>query len=385
MIRDESTLNLLVDTVSSFVKEKLLPIELEVSESDHIPEEIVEQMKELGMFGLSIPEEYDGIGLTFEEEVHVIMALCYASPVFRSIIGTNVGLGSIGIVLDGTEDQKKKYLPKIASGEYRASYALTEPDSGSDAASLRTTAKREGDYYIINGTKRFITNASEADLFTVFARSNPERKKHQGISAFLVERGTLGLIVGKPEKKMGQWGTHVCDVIFDNCKVPVENRLGEEGQGFITAMKILEKSRVHIAAVCVGYAKRIIDEMVNYSINRKQFGQPIANFQMIQSMIAESKTECYAAECMVTETARKYDFNNKIVVDSSCTKLFASEMVNRVADMCVQVFGGYGYIREYPAERFYRDTRLFRIYEGTSEIQKIIIAKNLIKAAQEVE
>ncbi|MBC7086745.1 MAG: acyl-CoA dehydrogenase family protein, partial [Methanomethylovorans sp.] len=203
MIRDESTLNLLVDTVSSFVKEKLLPIELEVSESDHIPEEIVEQMKELGMFGLSIPEEYDGIGLTFEEEVHVIMALCYASPVFRSIIGTNVGLGSIGIVLDGTEEQKKKYLPKIASGEYRASYALTEPDSGSDAASLRTTAKREGDYYIINGTKRFITNASEADLFTVFARSNPERKKHQGISAFLVERGTPGLIVGKPEKKMG--------------------------------------------------------------------------------------------------------------------------------------------------------------------------------------
>lgn len=385
MIRNESTLNLLVDTVSSFVKEKLLPIELEISENDHIPEEIVEQMKELGMFGLSIPEEYGGIGLTFEEEVHVIMALSYASPVFRSIIGTNVGLGSIGIVLDGTEEQKKKYLPKIASGEYRASYALTEPDSGSDAASLSTTAKSEGDYYIINGTKRFITNAPEAGLFTVFARTNPERKKHQGISAFLVERGTPGLILGKPEKKMGQWGAHVCDVIFDNCKVPVENRLGEEGQGFITAMKILEKSRVHIAATCVGYAKRIIDEMVNYAINRKQFGQPIANFQMIQSMIAESKTECYAAECMVLETARKYDLNKKIVVDSSCTKLFASEMVSRVADNCVQVFGGYGYIREYPAERFYRDSRLFRIYEGTSEIQKIVIARNLIKAAQELD
>ncbi|MEM0054293.1 MAG: acyl-CoA dehydrogenase family protein [Nitrososphaeria archaeon] len=380
MVRDKTALKIMLDTISQFVKEKLIPIEYEVSENDFIPEDIVNQMRNLGLFGLSIPEEYGGLGLTFEEEVNVIMELCHASSVFRSLIGTNVGIGSLGIIFKGTNEQKEKYLPKLASGEIIASFALTEPDAGSDAASIKTTAVKKDNGYVLNGTKRFITNAPEAGLFTVFARTNMEEKGAKGISAFLVEKNTPGIIVGKPERKMGQQGGHVSDVVFDNCWIPESALLGEEGEGFKIAMKELDKSRTHIAAICVGAAERIIDESLKYAIERKQFGQPIANFELIQAMLADSKAEAYAARCMVIDTANKFDEGKRITLESSCCKLFAAEMATRVADRGVQIHGGYGYMREYPVERFYRDVRLYRIYEGTSQIQQILIARNMIKS-----
>jgi len=383
VIKDESTLNVILETVSRFVKERLIPIEEECSENDRIPQDVVDEIRDLGLFGLSIPEEYDGLGLTLEEEMMVVFELCHASPIFRSVIGTNVGIGALGIVIDGTEEQKRKYLPKLASGEIIGSFALTEPDAGSDAASLRTTAVKEGDEYVLNGTKRFITNAPEAGLFTVFARTNPEDKGAGGISAFLVEKGTPGLSLGRNEKKMGQWGGHVCDVLFDNCRAPASSIIGErEGIGFKTAMKILDKSRTHIAAVCVGAGERILDEALAYAMERKQFNKPISEFQLIQAMLADSKAELYAARSMVLETARKYDLKKNISTESSCCKLFASEMVCKVADRAVQILGGSGYIRDYAIERFYRDVRLFRLYEGTSQIQQLIIARNMIKDAK---
>jgi len=383
VIKDESTLNVILETVSRFVKERLIPIEEQCSENDAIPREIIDEMRELGLFGLSIPEEYGGLGLTLEEEIRVVLELCQASPIFRSVIGTNVGIGALGIVIDGTEEQKQKYLPKLASGEIIGSFALTEPEAGSDAASLRTSAVRDGDDYILNGTKRFITNAPEAAVFTVFARTKPEDKGAGGISAFLVEKGTQGLSLGRNEKKMGQWGGHVCDVIFDDCRVPASAIIGEkEGVGFKTAMRVLDKSRTHIAAVCVGAATRILDEALKYAMERKQFNKPICEFQLIQAMLADSKAEIYAARSMVIETARKYDLKKNISTESSCSKLYASEMVSRVADRAVQILGGSGYIRDYAVERFYRDVRLFRLYEGTSQIQQLIIARNMIKDAK---
>ncbi len=383
MINDETTLNVMVETVARFVKERLIPIEEEVSESDHIPEEIIDEMRELGLFGLSIPEEYGGLGLTLEEEMLVIFELCHAAPAFRSVIGTNVGIGSLGITFDGTEEQKLKYLPRLASGELIASFCLTEPEAGSDAASLRTSAVRDGDHYLLNGTKRFITNAPEAGLFSVFARTDPSEKGARGVSGFLVEAGTPGLSLGKNEKKMGQWGGHVCDVIFENCRVPADAIIGaREGQGFKTAMKVLDKSRTHIAAVCVGAAERVIQESLNYALDRKQFGKLIGEFQMIQAMLADCKSEAYAARCMVLDAARKYDLKKNISLEASCAKLFASEMVCRVADRGVQIHGGYGYTREYAVERFFRDMRLFRIFEGTSQIQQTIIAKNMMRNAR---
>ena len=381
MINDQSTLNVMLETVSQFVRERLIPIEEEVSETDHIPEEIVDEMRELGLFGLSIPEEYGGLGLTLEEEVSVVFELCRAAPVFRSMIGTNVGIGSLGIVFDGTEEQKQNYLPRLASGELIASFCLTEPEAGSDAVALRATALRDGGDYVISGTKRFITNAPEAGLFTVFARTNPADKSAAGVSAFLVESSNPGVSLGKNERKMGQWGGHVCDVVFEDCRVPESALIGKEGQGFKTAMKVLDKSRTHIAAVCVGAAERIIDESLKYALERKQFGQSIANFQMIQSILADCKAEAYAARCMVLDAARKYDLKKNITMEASCAKLFASEMVCRVADKGVQIHGGYGYTREYAVERFFRDMRLFRIFEGTSQIQQMIIAKNMMKNA----
>lgn len=380
MIKDEATLNVMLETVANFVKERLIPIEEQCSENDEIPHEIIDEMRELGLFGLSIPEEYDGLGLTLEEEIRVVFELCKASPIFRSVIGTNVGIGALGIVFDGTEAQKKKYLPRLASGELIASFALTEPDAGSDAGSLRTSAVKDGDHYVINGTKRFITNAPEAGVFTVFARTNPEIKGAGGVSAFLVEKDTPGLSLGKNEKKMGQWGGHVCDVIFEDCRVPESALIGgKECVGFKTAMKVLEKSRTHIAAVCVGAAERILEEALRYAVDRKQFNKPIADFQLIQGMLADCKTEIFAAKSMILETTRKYDMKKNISTESSCSKLFASEMVCRVADRAVQILGGSGYIRDYAVERFYRDVRLFRLYEGTSQIQQLIIAKNMIK------
>ncbi|WP_312491852.1 acyl-CoA dehydrogenase family protein [Pseudomonas cremoris] len=383
MIRDAQTLHILVDAIAQFVDEALIPRENEVAETDEIPADIVNQFQDMGLFGLTIPEAYGGLGLTMEEEVTIAFELGRTSPAFRSYFGTNNGIGSIGILLDGTDAQKEHYLPLLASGELLSSFCLTEPDSGSDAASLKTTAVRDGDHYVINGTKRFITNAPHAGIFTVMARTDPAIRGSGGISAFIVERNTPGLSLGKRDHKMGQQGAHTSDVIFDNVRVPADQLIGGvEGVGFKTAMKVLDKGRLHIAAVSVGAAERMLNDALHYAIDRKQFGQPIAEFQLIQAMLADSKAEIYAARCMVLDAARKRDEGQDIGTEASCSKMFATEMCGRVADRCVQIHGGAGYISEYAIERFYRDVRLFRLYEGTTQIQQLVIARNMIRAAQ---
>ena len=382
MIRDPQTLNLLIESVARFVRDKLVPAEGIVAETDEIPAELIHDMRELGLFGLAIPEEFGGLGLTMEEEVRVAFELAWTSPAFRSLIGTNNGIGSQGLIIDGTYEQKEKYLPRLASGELIASFALTEPDSGSDAASLRTSAVRDDDVYVLNGTKRYITNAPEAGIFTMMARTDPTIKGAAGISAFLVEAGTPGLSLGKRDIKMGQKGAHTCDVILENCRVPVENLIGgKEGVGFKTAMKVLDKGRLHIAAICVGAAERMLADSLAYAMQRQQFGKPIADFQLVQAMLADSKAEIYAARSMVIDAARRRDEGDDISTEASCCKLFASEMCGRVADRAVQIHGGAGYIADYAVERFYRDVRLFRIYEGTTQIQQLLIARNMIRAA----
>lgn len=383
MALDSDTLAQLCATLRRFVDEELIPAEAEVAETDAIPERIVAQMRELGLFGLTAPEDFGGLGLTMKEEVNAIFELGRAAPAFRSMFATNVGIGMQGIAIDGTPGQKAKYLPRLASGELIGSFALTEPEVGSDAGSVRTTARREGDFYVLNGTKRFITNAPHAGLFTVMARTDPAQKGASGVSAFAVERGTPGLSLGKPEKKMGQQGAHVCDVIFEECRVPVSALIGGvEGQGFKTAMKVLDKGRLHIAAACVGLSERILDDMLAYAVGRRQFGKSLADFQLIQAMFADSKADAYAARCMVIDAARQRDAGLNVSVEASCAKMFASEAVGRIADRNVQVHGGNGYIRDYRAEQLYRDARLFRIYEGTTQIQQIVIAKALVTEAR---
>ena len=379
MALDAETRDQLIDTVRRFVTERLRPIEAEVAENNAVPEPVIREMRDLGLFGLSIPEEYGGLDLSMEDECLVIFEMGKASPAFRSEFGTNVGIGSQGLVMFGTPGQKAKYLPRIASGEIVTSFALTEPEAGSDSSSVQTRARLQGDHYVLDGAKRFITNAGKAGLFTVMARTNPDAKGGAGVSAFLVPGDSPGLSVGKPEKKMGQHGAQIHDVIFDGVRVPVENRIGEEGEGFKVAMQVLDKGRLHIAALCVGVAERLIADCVAYASERKQFGQPIASFQLIQAMIADSKTEALAARALVLESARKRDAGQNIVLEAAAAKLFASEMVGRVADRAVQIFGGAGYVADHGIERLYRDVRIFRIYEGTSQIQQLVVARETLK------
>lgn len=382
MALDPETRAQLIDTVRRFVRETCVPIEGKVGEEDRVPDSVIAGMRELGLFGISIPTEYGGLGLSMEEEVLVAFELGYTSPAFRSVIGTNVGIGSQGVVMFGTDAQKREWLPRLASGEIVASFALTEPGAGSDAASLRTTAVREGDHYVVNGTKRYITNANRAGMFTLLARSDPSKKGASGISAFIVPANTPGISLGKPEKKMGQQGAHICDVIFENARVPASLRLGEEGEGFKVAMQVLDRGRLHISGVCIGVAERLIRECVSYARERKQFGTPIGEFQLIQAMLADCKTEAYAARSMVLDAAKKRDAGETVTMEAACCKYFASEMVGRVADRAVQIFGGAGYVADYGIERFYRDVRIFRIYEGTSQIQQLVIARNLLRGEE---
>ena len=379
MALDADTLQQFIDTVRRFVTERCVPIEAKVGEEDRVPDDIVAEMRTLGLFGLSVPEEYGGLGLSMTEEVKVMFELGQTSPAFRSVIGTNIGIGSQGVVMFGSEKQKRDWLPRLASGEVIASFALTEPGAGSDAAALKLQARRDGDHYVINGTKRYITNANRAGMFTLMARTDPGKRGASGISAFIIPAATPGITVGRPERKMGQQGAHICDVVFQDARVPVECRLGEEGEGFKVAMQVLDRGRLHISAVCVGVAERLIREAVNYARTREQFGQPIAEFQLIQAMLADCRTEAYAARCMVLDAAAKRDAGINVTMEASCTKYFASEMVGRVADRAVQIFGGAGYIADYGIERFYRDVRIFRIYEGTSQIQQLVIARNMLK------
>ena len=380
MIKDQQILDQLLETVIRFVSQELIPTEAQVAEQNDIPTELIAKMAGLGLFGLSIPTSYGGLGLTMEEECLVALELGRASPAFRTVVGTNIGIGSQGLIMDGRADQKAYWLPRLASGDVIASFALTEPDAGSDAGSIRTSAVRDGDCYRLNGTKRFITNADKAGLFTVMARTDPDSQGSRGVSAFLVPAQTPGLTIGIPEKKMGQHGAHVCDVVLNNAEIPASALLGtEEGKGFVTAMKVLERGRLHISAVCVGIADRLIDESARYAAQRKQFGQAIGEFQLVQGMLADMKTEWYAGRSMVIDAARKKDLDATVATESSCCKYFCSEMVGRVADHAVQIFGGAGYIADYGIERFYRDVRIFRLYEGTSQIQQLIIARNMLR------
>ena len=376
---DLDTRTQLIDGVRRFVAERLRPIEAQVAENDAIPEDVVEEMKALGLFGLSIPEEYGGLGLGMEDECLIGIELGRASPAFRSAFGTNVGIGSQGLVMFGTDAQKAKWLPGIASGETVTSFALTEPEAGSDSAAVQTRARLDGDVYVLDGSKRYITNAGKASLFTVMARTDPDKKGGGGVSAFLVPRDLAGITIGKAEKKMGQQGAHIHDVTFEGVRVPLENRLGAEGEGFKVAMQVLDRGRLHIASVCVGVAERLLADTVAYGAERKQFGQALAGFQMVQAMIADSKTEALAARALVLETARRRDAGEGVTLEASASKLYASEMVGRVADRAVQIFGGAGYVADYGIERLYRDVRIFRIYEGASEIQKLVIARETMK------
>jgi acyl-CoA dehydrogenase len=378
MSLDAETFDALIETIRRFVAERLRPMEAEVAESDEMPEDLVAEMKALGLFGLSISPEYGGLGLSMLEECQVAIELGKTSPAMRSTFGTNVGIGSQGLVMAGTDAQKARWLPQIAAGEVITSFALTEPDVGSDSANVKTRAVRDGNQWKLTGTKRYITNADKAQLFTVMARTGEPGAR--GVSAFLVPADSPGITIGSPEKKMGQQGAHVCDVTFDGTPVPPENMLGSEGEGFKVAMRVLDRGRLHISAVCVGAAERLIADSVAYAKERVQGGKPIAEHQLIQAMIADMKTECLAAKALVLETARRKDAGEAIIMEAAAAKLFASEMVGRVADKAVQIFGGAGYVADYGIERFYRDVRIFRIYEGTSQIQQLIVARETLKA-----
>jgi acyl-CoA dehydrogenase len=376
---DLDTLQSMVDQTRRFVREDLIAAEEWVEEHDEIPGHIVEKLKTFGYFGMTIPEAYGGLGLSMFEEVSVVCEIGYASPVFRSYFGTSNGVGTLGIIIDGTEEQRQKYLPRIAVGDLIASFCLTEPGAGSDAASLTTKATRDGDHYVINGTKRFTTNSPQAGIFTVFARTGP-KEQTSGISAFLIERETPGITIGPRNKKMGFRGSHTADVIFENCRVPAHALLGgQEGVGFKTAMRSLDHARLHMAAVATGLSERLIDEGVRYASDRVQFGKPIAQFQLIQGMLADCEAEALASRAMVERVARMRDEGRPVTKETACCKYFTTEALGRIADRVLQIHGGYGYIKEYPIERLFRDARLLRIYEGTSQIQQLIIAREMLK------
>ena len=377
---DVDTLQSMVDQTRRFVRDDLIPAEEWVEEHDEIPDHIVEKLKTFGYFGMTIPEQYGGLGLSMFEEVSVVCEIGYASPVFRSYFGTSNGVGTLGIIIDGTEEQRRRYLPRIAIGDLIASFCLTEPGAGSDAAALTTRATRDGDHYIINGTKRFTTNSPHAGVFTVFARTGPKEQMTSGISAFLVEREMPGITVGPRNKKMGFRGAHTADVIFENCRVSADALLGgKEGVGFKTAMRSLDHARLHMSAVATGLSERLIDEGVRYASDRVQFGKPISQFQLIQGMLADCAAEALASRAMVERVARMRDDGRPVTKETACCKYFTTEALGRIADRVLQIHGGYGYIKEYPIERLFRDARLLRIYEGTSQIQQLIIAREMLK------
>ena len=377
----DSEFKLVLDAVRRLVRNDVMPREQEIEDTDAIPDDLRRKAADMGLFGFAIPEEYGGLGLTMRQEAELVMELGYTTPAFRSMFGTNNGIAGQVLMVDGSEEQKQRYLPGMASGEITASFALTEDEAGSDPSTLTTTASKDGDNWVINGSKRFITNAPIANLFMVFARSGAPDSGAAGISVFVVDAKTPGIKVGPPDHKMGQLGAQTAEVFFQDVRVPADAIVGTEGKGFRTAMASLAHGRLSIAALCVGLAERLVDEMVTYAANRRQSGRAIGEFQLVTAMLADSQTEMYAGRAMVLDAADRFDSGEDQRMLPSCAKLFCSEMVGRVADRAVQVHGGAGYIREVPVERFYRDARLFRIYEGTTQIQQIIIGRALLSRA----
>jgi len=381
---DASDLDDVLASVREFIRQEVVPLEEQIDADDAIPDEIVAQCKAMGLYGFTIPEQYGGLGLAVAEEVELAMELGWTTPALRSLFGTNNGIAGHVLIEGGTEEQKKSWLPRLASGEVTASFGLTEAEAGSDPSTLSTVARRDGDDWVINGSKRYITNAPVADVIMVFARTNPDAPGNRGISTFLVPAGTPGLSTGPKDHKMGQFGAWTSDVHLDDVRVPAEAVVGGEAgidNGFRIAAKCLAHGRVHIAAVCVGMAARLVHETVEYARARQAGGKPIAAFQLVQGMVADSVTDLHAGRALVRQAARAFDDGSDKVAGPAAAKYFCSEMVGRVADRAVQVHGGAGYMRGVAVERFYRDARLFRIYEGTSQIQQVIIARDALGPA----
>lgn len=365
-------------TVRKFVKDEVEPIAMEIEENDHIPEKIVEMSKEMGLFGLSIPEEYGGLGLDMVGKCAIYEELGKTHNGFTTLIGAHTGIGSVGIVELGNEEQKKKYLPKMATGEWIGAFALTEPSAGSNASNLKTTAVKKGDKYIINGSKHYITNAVDAHIFTVMAMTDAS-KGAKGITSFIVEKDTPGFSLGSVEKKMGLKGSHSAELFFENMEVPVENVLGEEGQGYINALKVLANGRTGLAARNLGSCVKLLEHCMDYTHEREQFGKPIVEIQIIQHMLADISMQIEVLRSMTYRAAWMTDQKMRVVREAAIAKLFGSEVYNKIADMAVQIHGGVGYVADYPIERYFRDARITKIYEGTSEIQRNIIASELIR------
>jgi acyl-CoA dehydrogenase len=374
----------IIETVRRLVRERVVPQEQQIDDNDEIPAGLIEAAAEMGLYGFAIPEEYGGLGLSMKQEARLVMELGYTTPAFRSLFGTNNGIAGHVLLEGGTEEQRKDYLPRMATGEWTASFALTEAEAGSDPASLRTSARRVDGGYLLSGSKRYITNAPIADLFMVFARHGEQDKPSRDISVFLVPKGAPGLTVGPRDQKMGQHGAWTAEVFLDDVLVPDDALVGGaqgHGNGYLTAMRCLAHGRLHIAALCTGMAQRLLEETVRYALERTQSGRPIAEFQLVQGLIADSQTDVYASRSLVLSAAEDFDAGTDTRMGPSCAKYFASEAVGRVADRAVQVFGGAGYMRGVVVERFYRDARLFRIYEGTSQVQQVVIARQALARA----
>jgi len=370
----------LVSLLRGFIRREVMPAEAGIDESDEIPARLIEQAKEIGLYGYALPIEYGGLGLSVEQQVRVAIELGYTSPAFRSLFGTNNGIAGQVLVLAGTDEQRKQWLPRLASGEVVASFALTEPEAGSDPSRLATTARLDGDNWVIDGLKRYITNAPAADVFMVFARTDPQAPPGKGIGVFVVPARTGGVTVAARDHKMGQAGAWTADVAFTGVRVPANALVGEAAQaGYATAMRSLAHGRLTIAGVCVGVSARLVDESVAYAKERTQGGHPIGEYQLIQAMLADSQTEYLAARALVLDAAAQYQAGTDRRMAPSAAKYFASEAVGRIADRAVQIHGGSGYIRGIAVERLYRDVRLFRIYEGTSQIQQLVIARELLR------
>lgn len=364
--------------VRRFVKDEVEPYAMKIEENDHIPEEIVEKSKEMGLFSLSIPEQYGGLGLDMVGKCAIFEELGKTNNGYTTLIGAHTGIGTVGIVELGNEEQKQKYLPKMATGEWIGAFALTEPSAGSNAANLKTTATKKGDKYILNGSKHYITNAVDGNIFTVMAVTDSS-KGAKGITSFIVEKDFPGFSLGSVEKKMGLRGSHSAELFFEDMEVPAENVLGEEGKGYINALKILANGRAGLAARNLGSCVKLLEYSLSYAKEREQFGKPILEVQAVQHMLAEISMQIEALRSLTYRVAWMSDQKMRVVKEAAIAKLFASEVYNKVADLAVQIHGGIGYMKDYPIERYYRDARITKIYEGTSEIQRNIIAGELTR------
>ena len=377
---DEDVFEQFLDQLNRYVRERLIPAERETIEADRVPDDILQEMKDMGLFGLTVPEDYGGAGVNVSQYARTVHALSYAAPAFRSIFSINVGMFATALKTGGTPEQKAEWFPRLVAGEI-ACFGLTEPGSGSDSAAMQTTAVQSGNGWVLNGSKRYITNAPHADVALIMARTNKEAlPKNAHVSAFIVPMDAPGVSTGSPDKKMGQSGAHIADVILEDVRVSGEALLGgETGKGFVYAMKSLDNGRISVGAAATGYARRALDSALRYATERKAFGEPIANFQLIQQMLADSDIEIYAAECMMADVTARADAGENVLRKAAAFKVFASEMCGRVVDRVVQIYGGAGYLAEYDAERFFRDARIYRIYEGTTQILQLQVAKHMLR------